>query len=92
MPNGDIKWIDSKEILDCKEIIRIVSILTQLGITKIRLTGKEPLLRPSLKNLISNLIKIQNIETISMTTNGFLLEENTSNIKTFFQLGHDITC
>ena len=81
MPSGNIKWIDDKEILNFKEIIRIVSILTQLGITKIRLTGGEPLLRPSLENLISDLIKIKNIETISMTTNGFLLEENINQLK-----------
>ena len=81
MPNGNIKWIDDKEILNFKEIIRIVSIFTQLGITKIRLTGGEPLLRPSLENLISDLIKIKKIETISMTTNGFLLEENINQLK-----------
>ncbi|HJU58488.1 MAG TPA: GTP 3',8-cyclase MoaA [Nitrososphaeraceae archaeon] len=81
MPNGNIKWIDNKEILNFKEIIRIVSIFTHLGITKIRLTGGEPLLRPSLENLIKGLIKIQNIETISMTTNGFLLEEKINQLK-----------
>jgi GTP 3',8-cyclase len=81
MPNGNIKWIDDKEILNFKEIVRIVSILTHLGITKIRLTGGEPLLRPSLENLIRDLIKIKNIETISMTTNGFLLEEKINELK-----------
>jgi GTP 3',8-cyclase len=81
MPNGNIKWIEDKEILNFKEIIRIVSILTQLGIRKIRLTGGEPLLRPSLVNLISDLKNIENIETISMTTNGFLLEENINQLK-----------
>ena len=81
MPNGNIKWLDGKEILNFKEIIRIASIFTHLGITKIRLTGGEPLLRPSLENLIKGLIKIQNIETISMTTNGFLLEEKINQLK-----------
>ncbi|HEX7258757.1 MAG TPA: GTP 3',8-cyclase MoaA [Nitrososphaeraceae archaeon] len=81
MPNGNIKWIDSKEILSFKEIIRIVSIFTNLGVTKIRLTGGEPLLRPSIENLIRDLIKIQNIESISMTTNGFLLEEKINQLK-----------
>ena len=81
MPNGNIKWIEAKEVLNFKEIIRIVSILTQLGITKIRLTGGEPLLRPALENLITDLMKIKNIETISMTTNGFLLEEKIDQLK-----------
>ncbi|HET8792796.1 MAG TPA: GTP 3',8-cyclase MoaA [Nitrososphaeraceae archaeon] len=81
MPNDNIKWNELKEILNFKEIIRIVSILARLGITKIRITGGEPLLRPSLEYLISDLIKIENIETISMTTNGFLLEEKINQLK-----------
>lgn len=81
MPTGNIKWINNKEILNFTEITRIVSILAELGITKIRLTGGEPLLRPSLDTLIRDLIKIENIETISMTTNGFLLEENINQLK-----------
>ena len=81
MPNNNIKWIETKEILNFKEIIRIASILARLGITKIRITGGEPLLRPSLEYLISDLIKIENIETISMTTNGFLLEEKINKLK-----------
>ena len=81
MPNGNIKWIDNKEILSFKEIIRIVSIFTNLNVTKIRLTGGEPLLRPSIENLIRDLIKIQNIGSISMTTNGFLLEEKIDQLK-----------
>lgn len=81
MPTGNIKWITNKEILNFTEITRIVSILAELGISKIRLTGGEPLLRPSLDTLIRDLIKIENIETISMTTNGFLLEENINQLK-----------
>ena len=81
MPNDNIKWNELKEILNFKGIIRIVSILARLGITKIRITGGEPLLRPSLEYLISDLIKIENIESISMTTNGFLLEEKINRLK-----------
>ena len=81
MPNGNIKWFDNKEILNFQEIVRITSIFTQLGITKVRITGGEPLLRPSLENLIRDLTKIQNIKTISMTTNGILLEDKINQLK-----------
>ena len=81
MPNGNINWFDNKEILNFQEIVRITSIFTQLGITKVRITGGEPLLRPSLENLIRDLTKIQNIKTISMTTNGILLEDKLSQLK-----------
>lgn len=81
MPNGNVKWFDSKEILTFQEILRIVSIFSRLGITNIRITGGEPLLRPSLENLISDLLKISNIRTVSMTTNGFLLENKINQLK-----------
>lgn len=81
MPNGNVKWFDNKEILNFQEIVRITSIFTQLGITKVRITGGEPLLRPSLENLIRDLTKIQNIKTISMTTNGILLEDKINQLK-----------
>ena len=47
--NGKIKWNDDKEILNFKEIIRIVSIFTQLGITKIQLNGRT-FFKPSLES------------------------------------------
>lgn len=75
MPQHNIKWFEDKEILSFQEIVRITSIFADLGINKIRITGGEPLLRPYLENLITELKKISKIKTISMTTNGMLLEE-----------------
>ncbi|HLN34569.1 MAG TPA: GTP 3',8-cyclase MoaA [Nitrososphaeraceae archaeon] len=75
MPQHNIKWFEDKEILSFQEIVRITSIFADLGINKIRITGGEPLLRPYLENLITDLKKISKIKTISMTTNGMLLEE-----------------
>lgn len=75
MPQHNIKWFEDKEILSFQEIVRITSIFADLGINKIRITGGEPLLRPCLENLITDLTKISKIKTISMTTNGMLLEE-----------------
>lgn len=75
MPQHNIKWFEDKEILSFQEIVRITSIFADLGINKIRITGGEPLLRPCLENLITDLKKISKIKTISMTTNGMLLEE-----------------
>jgi len=75
MPQHNVKWFEDKEILSFQEIVRITSIFADLGINKIRITGGEPLLRPCLENLITDLKKISKIKTISMTTNGMLLEE-----------------
>ena len=72
MPRGKIRWFNEHDKLDYSEIARLVTILAELGIERIRLTGGEPLLRPNLENLIVALTKIEGIKSISMTTNGLL--------------------
>jgi GTP 3',8-cyclase len=63
------------------EIFRLVVILTNLGINKIRLTGGEPLLRPKLEDLVASLRRINAIKSISMTTNGLLLADKVKQLK-----------
>jgi cyclic pyranopterin phosphate synthase len=72
MPRGKIRWFNEHDKLDYNEIGRLVTILAELGIERIRLTGGEPLLRPNLENLIVALNRIKGIKSISMTTNGLL--------------------
>ncbi|MGH9975284.1 MAG: GTP 3',8-cyclase MoaA, partial [Nitrososphaeraceae archaeon] len=67
-----IRWFNEHDKLDYNEIARLVSILADLGIERIRLTGGEPLLRPNLENLIVTLTRIEGIKSINMTTNGLL--------------------
>jgi len=74
MPSEGIKPITHKDILTYEEITRIVKIMATLGIKKVRLTGGEPLSRRGITSLISYLRGIKGIESISMTTNGILLE------------------
>ena len=63
------------EILKFSEITRIVRTLAPLGITKIRLTGGEPLVRKGVEELVALISGISGIEEITMTTNGQLLEK-----------------
>ena len=81
MPRGKVRWFDEHNILDYSEIARLVSILADLGIERIRLTGGEPLLRPNLENLIIGLTKIKGIKSISMTTNGVLFGKKARALK-----------
>jgi GTP 3',8-cyclase len=81
MPQGNVRWFKEEDVLDFDEIIRLVSVLTDLGINKIRLTGGEPLLRPKLEDLISSLKMIRAIKSISMTTNGLLLADKAKQLK-----------
>lgn len=62
------------EILSYEEILKIVQIGTDLGITKIRITGGEPLLRRGIVSFIERLSGIDSIKDIGMTTNGTLLK------------------
>lgn len=81
MPEGKVQWFNEEGVLGYDEIIRLVSILADLAIERIRLTGGEPLLRPKLEDLIISLAKINGIKSISMTTNGLLLRDKVKQLK-----------
>jgi cyclic pyranopterin phosphate synthase len=61
------------EILRYEEIETVVRAAAELGITKIRLTGGEPLVRPGIVKLVRMLSRVETIDDLAMTTNGILL-------------------
>lgn len=63
------------EILTYEEIIRFSRVAVKNGISKIRLTGGEPLIRKNILYFINQLSKIKGLDDISLTTNGILLAE-----------------
>jgi len=73
MPPEGMPWIPSAEILDDDEIVRLVTLLARMGVSDVRVTGGEPLIRPGLPRLIERIRRIPGIREISMTTNGVLL-------------------
>ncbi|TET52432.1 MAG: GTP 3',8-cyclase MoaA [Actinomycetota bacterium] len=75
MPGEGIRLAGKDELLTYEEILKIVRIFGGLGIRKLRLTGGEPLLRDDILELVSGLAKLKDIESISITTNGILLEK-----------------
>lgn len=75
MPKEGVKTIPKENILSIEEIFRIVKICSELGISKIRLTGGEPLVRAGVIDLIRNINTLPNINEICLTTNGLLLEQ-----------------
>ncbi|HWB98730.1 MAG TPA: GTP 3',8-cyclase MoaA [Bryobacteraceae bacterium] len=75
MPETDVQFVHRGEILDFEEIERFVRIAVGLGITKVRVTGGEPLVRRDLPVLIRGLAAIPGIEDLALTTNGVLLPE-----------------
>src|SRR5215831_7219187 len=75
MPEHDVQFVARREILDFEEIERFVRIAVTLGITKLRVTGGEPLLRRDLPVLIRSLAAVPGIRDLALTTNGVLLDD-----------------
>ncbi|HMO15052.1 MAG TPA: GTP 3',8-cyclase MoaA [Pirellulaceae bacterium] len=76
-----VKFLPRREILTYAEICRIAKIFADLGVSKIRLTGGEPLLRRELHKLVAMLREIDRIEEIALTTNALLLSEQAQDLK-----------
>jgi GTP 3',8-cyclase len=70
----NFRFLEPKERLNFAEIIRVARVAADLGVTKLRLTGGEPLLRPNLPDLVAELVLIPGIEDVALTTNGVLLD------------------
>ena len=76
MPADGLPWLDRAEILTFEEITRIVGVMAQMGVTDLRLTGGEPLVRRDFPRLVSMLSRVRELEDLSLTTNGYLLERD----------------
>lgn len=81
MPEEGVQLMKHQELMTFEEIIFLVKALVPLGIRKIRLTGGEPLVRRGIESLIRGLRAIPEIEDITLTTNGVLLEEMALGLK-----------
>ncbi len=75
MPAAGLPWLAREEILSFEEIERLVDLLVRLGVEDVRLTGGEPLVRRDFPRLVEMLSGIGGLRDLSLTTNGYLLEE-----------------
>ena len=76
MPADGLPWLERAEILSFEEIERLVGIFVALGISDVRLTGGEPLVRREFPRLVGMLARVEGIEDLSLTTNAYLLERD----------------
>ncbi len=74
MPKEGVSKFGRSEILHYEEILLLSALAVKKGITKIRLTGGEPLVRREVVKLIQHLSQLKGIQDLSLTTNGILLE------------------
>ena len=74
MPEDGIRLTEREKILQEPEILRVCRVMSELGITKIKITGGEPLVRSRIPELIYQIKEISGIEKVTLTTNGILLK------------------
>jgi len=73
MPEDGLNWVPRNELLTYEEIARIVAIMADMGVSKVRITGGEPTVRSDIIALIEAIGAVDGIEDIAMTTNGHTL-------------------
>lgn len=81
MPEEGMQFMNQDRLLTYPQIAEIVSTAARMGISKLRITGGEPLVRPNLHELIGELSAIPGIEEIALTTNGMLLAPQAQKLK-----------
>ncbi|GAB3594260.1 GTP 3',8-cyclase MoaA [Angustibacter peucedani] len=74
MPAEGLDWLPKPELLTFEELARVVDVTTRLGVTSVRLTGGEPLLRRGLPELVRQLASLERRPRLAMTTNGLGLD------------------
>ncbi len=82
MPEEDYVWLPRTSLLTFEEIARLTRVFTDLGVSKVRLTGGEPLLRHELPTLVRLLRENQGIRDLALTTNGVLLAKHAGALRT----------
>jgi cyclic pyranopterin phosphate synthase len=81
MPEEGVSLMSHSEILSYEEIFTVVRAAVDMGISKVRLTGGEPLVRLGLPDLVRMLSSLEGIDDIALTTNGILLARYADELK-----------
>jgi cyclic pyranopterin phosphate synthase len=78
MPAEGLPWLERSDILTFEEVERLVGLFVSMGVGDVRLTGGEPLVRRDFPRLVAMLSKIHDLNDLSVTTNGYLLERDAA--------------
>jgi cyclic pyranopterin phosphate synthase len=81
MPAEGVRFLPRADILSFEEITRFVRVVAAMGVSRIRLTGGEPLVRAELPTLVAMLREIDGVEEIALTSNGMLLGQQAGGLK-----------
>ena len=75
------QFLPKPELLSFEEITRLTRLFVKLGVEKVRLTGGEPLVRSDLHHLIAEISNIEGVKDLTLTTNGYLLDQQAQALK-----------
>src|SRR5438477_4941298 len=78
MPRELQEWLPREEVLSYEETLRLIRIASELGVTKVRVTGGEPLTRRNVVDFVREIPKIPGIMSLGISTNGTLLTRETA--------------
>ncbi|HZI91602.1 MAG TPA: GTP 3',8-cyclase MoaA [Thermoleophilaceae bacterium] len=78
MPAEGLPWLERGDVLRFEEIERLVRLLSEMGVSDVRLTGGEPLVRREFPVLAGMLARVEGVHDLSVTTNGYLLERDAA--------------
>src|SRR6266446_5261896 len=78
MPRELQEWLPRDEILSYEETLRLIRIAAALGVTKVRVTGGEPITRRNVVDFVREIPKIPGIMSLGISTNGTLLTRETA--------------
>jgi cyclic pyranopterin phosphate synthase len=81
MPATGLKWIEKKELMTYEELLRLSTILVNMGVDKIRITGGEPFVRKNIFEFLEELSKLQGLKQLTITTNGILTAPHIPGLK-----------
>lgn len=81
MPEGGVPMLAHDDICRYEEYLEMVEALAHMGVTKVRITGGEPLVRRGVPDLVRMLKAVHGIEEVDLTTNGCLLDELAGPLK-----------
>jgi cyclic pyranopterin phosphate synthase len=81
MPEEGLNWLDRKELMTYEEMMHICSLLVNMGIEKIRITGGEPFVRKDIMQFLTALSKLEKLKQLTLTTNGILTAPHVSELK-----------
>jgi len=81
MPAEGLDWAPAETILTGEELIRVIRLFVDEGVSEVRFTGGEPLLRPDLEQIIEGVASLQDAPSISLTTNGIGLDARAQRLR-----------